>query len=160
LIAQTLERFASDAGGPRELTPENIDRIDRVFALDSVEQIFAALEGDPSDWAKPQLATLRTKSPQTLKVTFRQLREGARMTSFTDEMRQEYRIAARVSAMHDFQEGVRAVVIDKDNKPAWRPATLDAVSDALLDSIFAPLPSGEEWTPLPDAGAPADSHTN
>jgi enoyl-CoA hydratase len=147
-IGDVLSRFASNPGPPRELTLENIDRISRIFALDSVEQIFFALESDPSDWAKGQLATLRTKSPQTLKVTFRQLREGARMVSFEDEMRQEYRIAVRVSARHDFQEGVRAVVIDKDNKPAWNPATLEGVTDALLDEIFAPLPPGEEWTPL------------
>ncbi|MGE4097765.1 MAG: enoyl-CoA hydratase/isomerase family protein [Hyphomonadaceae bacterium] len=147
-IAQTLARFATSASAPRELTPDNVERINRIFAKDSVEQILAALEGDASDWAKAQLATLRTKSPQTLRVTFRQLREGARMTSFKDEMRQEYRIACRVSAMHDFQEGVRAVVIDKDNKPAWNPSTLDGVTDALLDAIFAPLPPGEEWTPL------------
>ncbi|HYD88033.1 MAG TPA: enoyl-CoA hydratase/isomerase family protein [Vitreimonas sp.] len=143
-----LEALSESAGAPRELTPENIERINRIFALDGVEQIFVALERDPSDWAKAQLATLQTKSPQTLKVTFRQLREGAEMASFEDEMRQEYRIAARVSARHDFQEGVRAVVIDKDNKPAWNPATLDAVTDALLDEIFAPLPQGEEWSPL------------
>jgi len=147
-IAETLSRFASDPGAPRELTPENIERIDHIFALDSVEQIFAALESDTSAWAKAQLATLRTKSPQTLKVTFRQLREGARMTSFADEMRQEYRIAARVCARHDFQEGVRAVVIDKDNAPRWNPATLEGVTEALLDEIFAPLPAGEEWSPL------------
>jgi enoyl-CoA hydratase len=148
-IASIAARFASHVGPPRELTAENIQRIDRIFALDSVEQIFAALEGDASDWAAAQLATLQTKSPQTLKVTFRQLREGARMPSFADEMRQEYRIAARVSALHDFQEGVRAVVIDKDNKPAWNPAALEGVTDALLDAIFAPLPPGEEWSPLP-----------
>ncbi len=147
-LAQTLASFASNPGPPRELTDENIERINRIFALDSVELIFAALESDPSEWAKAQLAMLRTKSPQTLKVTFRQLREGAQMTSFEDEMRQEYRIAARVSAMHDFQEGVRAVVIDKDNKPAWNPATLDGVADALLDAIFAPMPPGQEWSPL------------
>lgn len=148
-LASGLDALAESAGKPKELTPENIDRINRIFAADSVEQIFAALEADGSDWANAQLATLRTKSPQTLKVTFRQLREGARMASFADEMRQEYRIAARVSAMRDFQEGVRAVVIDKDNKPAWNPSTLDGASDALLDSIFAPLPPGEEWSPLP-----------
>jgi enoyl-CoA hydratase len=143
-----LEALAESAGAPKELTPENVERINRIFALGSVEEIFTALESDPSEWAKAQLATLRTKSPQTLKVTFRQLREGAAMASFADEMRQEYRIASRVCALHDFQEGVRAVVIDKDNKPAWSPATLEGVTDALVDSIFAPLPSGEEWSPL------------
>jgi enoyl-CoA hydratase len=143
-----LEALAESAGAPKELTPENVDRINRIFALASVEHIFAALESDASDWAKAQLTTLRTKSPQTLKVTFRQLREGAHMASFADEMRQEYRIACRVSALHDFQEGVRAVVIDKDNKPAWNPANLEGVTDALVDGIFAPLPPGEEWSPL------------
>jgi enoyl-CoA hydratase len=147
-LASGLEALSESAGKPKELTPENIEHINRIFALDSVEAIFTALEADGSDWANAQLATLRTKSPQTLKVTFRQLREGAKMPSFTDEMRSEYRIASRVSSRHDFQEGVRAVVIDKDNKPAWNPATLDAVTNATLDEIFAPLPAGEEWSPL------------
>lgn len=143
-----LDALAESPGKPRELTLENRERIDRLFAGDSVEAIFASLEADGSDWASGQLATLRTKSPQTLKVAFRQLREGARMQSFADEMAQEYRIGARVVARHDFIEGVRAVVIDKDNKPTWNPATLGAVTPALLDLIFAPLPTDEEWTPL------------
>lgn len=147
--AATIARFASNPGVPRELTTENIDRITRIFALDSVEQIFTALENDPSDWTETQLATLRAKSPQTLKVAFRQLREGARMASFADEMRQEYRIGARVVQRHDFLEGVRALIVDKDNAPQWNPPTLDGVTDAMLDAIFAPLPPGEEWTPLP-----------
>jgi len=147
-LAQTTAHFASDAGAPRELTPENIERISRMFDLDSVESILAALDAEPSDWCKVQAATLRTKSPQALKVTFRQMREGAAMASFTDEMRSEYRLASRVCARHDFQEGVRALIVDKDNTPRWRPATLDGVSDELLDDLFAPLPDGEEWTPL------------
>ena len=143
-----LEALSESAGRPKELTSENIERIDRVFALDSVEAIFAALESESHDWARAQLATLKTKSPQALKVTFRQMHEGAKMQSFADEMRSEYRIAARVCALHDFQEGVRALIVDKDNKPVWKPAALEAVSDELIDSIFAPLPPGEDWTPL------------
>lgn len=120
----------------------------RLFGFDTIEAILAALEADPSDWAQAQLAALRTKSPQTLKVALRQLREGRRMTRFADVMRMEYRIGARVVSRHDFQEGVRAVIIDKDNAPRWSPETLAGVSDALLDDIFAPLPEAEEWTPL------------
>jgi enoyl-CoA hydratase len=61
-------------------------------------------------------------------------------------MRTEYRIGARVVARHDFLEGVRAVIIDKDNAPRWSPDTLEGVTGAMLDGIFAPL--AEEWTPL------------
>jgi enoyl-CoA hydratase len=147
-VEQTLARFIANPGAPRELTPDNIARINRIFALPSVEAIFAALDADSSDWSKAQLGTLQTKSPQTLKVAFRQLREGARMASFTDEMAQEYRIAARVSAHHDFLEGVRALIVEKDNKPRWDPTTLAGVTDAMLDEIFAPLPASEEWSPL------------
>jgi enoyl-CoA hydratase len=143
-----LDALGESAGPPRELTPENIDRINRIFAHDSVEAIFAALEADDSDWSRAQLATLRTKSPQAMKVTFRQMRECEAKSSFTDEMRSEYRLASRVSSRHDFQEGVRALIVDKDNKPVWNPATLEGVSDALLDELFAPLPPGEEWSPL------------
>ena len=122
--------------------------IDRLFAFDTVEEIFSALEADGSDWAATQLATLRTKSPQSLKVTLRQLRLGADQPSFADNMALEYRLGARVVRSHDFQEGVRAVVIDKDNRPSWSPAELSGVSEADLDRLFAPLPADQAWTPL------------
>jgi enoyl-CoA hydratase len=63
-------------------------------------------------------------------------------------MRMEYRIASRVLTRHDFIEGVRAVIVEKDNAPKWDPPTPEGVSEALLDSIFAPLPADEEWRPL------------
>jgi enoyl-CoA hydratase len=123
------------------------EHIDRLFGGDSVEAIFAALEADGGDWAAAQLATLRTKSPQAMKVAHRQLRQGRDMQTFEAEMAVEYRIAARVCRTHDFQEGVRAVIVDKDNAPRWRPATLDGVTEAMLDAIFDALPDGERWTP-------------
>jgi len=122
--------------------------IDRLFAFNTVEEIFAALEADGSDWALSQLATLRTKSPQSLKVTLRQLRLGATLPSFADNMAMEYRLGGRVVRTHDFQEGVRAVVVDKDNTPNWSPADLSGVTEAAIDALFAPLPADEAWTPL------------
>jgi enoyl-CoA hydratase len=147
-IEGALAQFASDAGAVKELTPENIARINKLFAGDSVEAIVAALEADGSDWTQAQLKTLATKSPQTLKVAFRQLREGAKAKSFADNMVTEFRIGARVLQRHDFLEGVRAIIVEKDNKPVWDPPTLAGVTPDILDAIFAPLPANEEWKPL------------
>lgn len=143
-----LEALDEGAGHPHELVFENVERIDRLFAFDTVEEIFAALAADPDPWAKAQLTTLQAKSPQTLKVAIRQIRSGAKLASFADNMAMEYRIGARVVQRHDFLEGVRAVIVDKDNAPRWSPAALEGVTGAMLDGIFAPLPAGEEWTPL------------
>ncbi len=126
----------------------HLDAIDRLFAFDTVEEIFAALEAAGSEWSLAQLATLKTKSPQSLKVTLRQLRLGASLASFADNMALEYRLGGRVVRTPDFQEGVRAVVVDKDNAPRWSPADLAGVTDAAVNALFAPLPAGEEWTPL------------
>ena len=123
--------------------------MDHLFAGDSVEAIFAALEADGGEWASAQLATLKTKSPQTLKVAFRQLALGAQAETFAENMEMEYRIGARVVGLYDFIEGVRAVIIDKDNAPRWNPASLAGVSEAMLDEIFAPLPYAQTWRPIP-----------
>ena len=122
--------------------------IDRLFASDRLEDIYAALAADSSEWAQKQLATLKTKSPQTCKVALRELKHGASFTDFADEMRMEYRIGSRICRKHDFIEGVRALIIDKDNQPKWNPSTPEGVTEDLIDEIFAPLPDDEEWTPI------------
>ena len=122
--------------------------IARHFASDRLEDILASLESDDSEWAAKELATLHTKSPQTLKVALHQLAESARLPDFAANMAMEYRIASRVLMLPDFAEGVRAVIVDKDNAPRWNPATPEAVTDELIEAIFAPLPPAEEWKPL------------
>ena len=153
LIAEPhrVDELLSSHAAPPVDPPLNARRtdIDCLFAGDTVEAIFAALAADPGGWAADQLKSLKTKSPQTLKVAHRQLRLGAAASGFAANMAMEYRIGARVVARHDFIEGVRAVIIDKDNAPSWRPATLEGVSNAMLDEIFAPLPPDQEWSPLP-----------
>ena len=118
------------------------------FASDRFEDVLASLEREDSDWAAKELATLRTKSPQTCKVALRQLHDSLACDSFADNMAMEYRIASRVLTLPDFAEGERAVIVDKDNAPKWNPATPEGVTDDLIDAIFAPLPASEEWTPL------------
>ncbi len=126
----------------------NGDLIKKHFASDRYEDILASLEADDGEWAAKELATLHTKSPQTCKVALRQLATSAKLDSFAENMRMEYRIASRVLTRPDFSEGVRAVIVDKTNDPQWDPATPEGVTEELLDSIFAPLPEDEEWTPL------------
>jgi len=126
----------------------NMPQINRLFASDRYEDVIAALEADGSDWAAKELATLKTKSPQTCKVALRQLAESLTCADFAANMVMEYRIASRVLLRPDFTEGVRAVIVDKDNQPKWTPPTPDAVTDDLLDAIFAPLSPEAEWTPL------------
>jgi enoyl-CoA hydratase len=127
---------------------DNLFEINRHFASDRFEDILASLEADESVWSVRELATLRTKSPQTCKVALRQLAESSKLTDFADNMAMEYRIGARVLTRPDFAEGVRAVIVDKDNAPKWDPATPEGVGEDLINSIFAPLPGNEEWTPL------------
>ena len=127
---------------------ETLFQINRHFASDRFEDILSSLEADDSDWAMRELAMLRSKSPQTCKVALRQLQESATLEDFADNMAMEYRIASRVLSRPDFAEGVRAVIVDKDNTPKWDPATPEGVTDDLLDTIFAPLPADEEWKPL------------
>jgi len=146
-VEAILTEFEGDAGRPS--LAQHQDEIARLFAGDSVEAIFAGLEAADSDWAREQLKVLATKSPQTLKVAFRQLQLGAKAKDFAENMAMEYRIGARVVQRHDFLEGVRAVIVEKDNAPKWKPPKPSAVDEATLDAIFAPLPSGEEWSPLP-----------
>jgi enoyl-CoA hydratase len=148
-IETLLTEFEGDAGRPP--LAQHQDEIDHIFAAGSVEEIIAGLRATDTDWARDQLKVLAAKSPQTMKVAFRQLRLGAQARSFAENMAMEYRIGARVVRKPDFIEGVRAVIVDKDNAPRWSPPTPEAVSEALLDEIFAPLPSGEEWSPLPEA---------
>ena len=145
-VAGALAGFVEDPG--HAPIAQHREEIDRLFDGDSVETILDRLQVDGGDWARAQLATLATKSPQTIKVAFRQLAHGAAFTDFADNMAMEYRIGSRVVRMHDFLEGVRAVIVDKDNAPRWSPLTVQEVEDAVLDDIFAPLPSDEEWTPL------------
>lgn len=125
--------------------------IDRLFASDHFEEILAALAADGGDWALATLKTLETKSPRACKVVLGLLFEAAKIEDFAAEMTMEYAVAVHMIARPDFVEGVRALIIDKDNSPRWNPPTADGVSEAEVDAIFVPLPAAEAWTPVPNA---------
>ena len=131
-----IAEFSQDPGdAPIEGSQNDIDRC---FNGDTVEEIVGNLGRQDTEWASKARGIIAAKSPTSLKITCRQIREGARL-EFEDCMRLEYRMVNRVMAGHDFYEGTRSVVIDKDQAPAWRPATLEEVGDDEVDAYFAPL---------------------
>jgi len=119
---------------------ERKKQINRHFRQVSVAAIMASLAEDEDEWAAKTLATLKQKSPTSLLITHRQLLEGASL-SFEAAMQLEFRIVSRIIEGVEFLEGIRAVVIDKDMKPQWQPASLEEVSKAAIDAYFARLPN-------------------
>lgn len=111
-------------------------RIATIFAAPSVEAILERLERDGSDFALATAQTIRTRSPTSLKLVFRQLR-AARALNLKQCLAMEFRLANRVLASHDFREGVRAALVGKDRNPRWQPSSLAGVGD--LDGFFAPI---------------------
>lgn len=132
---------------------QNLPHIGKLFSSDRLEEILKALEEDESEWAQTELATLGSKSPLSCKVSLRLMAEGAKRTSFAEEMKAEYALGGRIVRTHDFREGVRTLLIDKTGNPEWDPARPEDVTDEMLDVLFAPLPETEAWTPFPEAEA-------
>ena len=141
-----LGAFAEPAGKGPGVTSQiaHQSAIDRLFRGDRVEDILAALDaeaaGTDAAFASAAAALMRTKSPTSLKIALAQMRRGARL-DFAECMRTEFRIVSRVVRGHDLYEGVRAVIVDKDQAPSWQPPALEAVSDAEVERHFAPLAS-------------------
>ena len=136
----TLDGLQTQANGSWE---QHADVINACFLSDDMQAIMDALDASSSEWANSQASDLKTKCPQTLRVALRQMREGAKAQTFEDVMRMEYRITTRMVCSPDFQEGVRAVLIDKDSSPKWSHASVADVPDALVDSFFEGLGDNE-----------------
>jgi len=145
-VEQILAGLATDPG-PAPIAARQA-AIDRCFAGATVEAILDALGneaaggGADAEWAAATRAGLLTKSPISLKITLRQLIVG-RGCSIEDALALEYRLTQHVMAGHDFYEGVRAVLVDKDQQPRWDPPTLALVDQAMVDAHFASLGDNE-----------------
>ncbi len=147
---QALARLIEEAAvvAPPAAILERAAQIDALFAHRDYEDVLSALAADASPWAEATLGTLRRKSPQACKVSLRLVLDGRDRTDFADEMRAEYGIAVHVCQRPDFAEGVRALLVDRDNRPKWNPATAEGVTEHMIDTIFSPLSDDEAWTPL------------
>ena len=116
--------------------------IDRCFAADTLPDTLTCLDAAGDPWTAETAATVRAKSPTACAISLRMLVESPKQPHFVDEMRMEYALMVRAIRFPDFREGVRALLIDKDNAPGWQPL-------ADVDSFFEPLPREEAWSPLP-----------
>ena len=130
--------------------------IDRVFALDGVPAIMAALEAGEGDWARETAALLRKRSPLMLHVVLEQVRR-ARTMSLADELRMERDLVRRCFHLRpgvasETVEGIRALAVDKDHAPRWNPARIEDVAPTQVHAFFdSPWPAAAH--PLRQLGA-------
>ena len=136
-VDAVIARFSADPG--TATLPAMMLEIDRCFSADSVSQIVAKLRAQGGEWAAKQLATLMKLSPLSMAITLEQFKQCA-VRSFEDTMTIEYRMSQRcMQTGHDFFEGVRALLIDKDQKPKWNPPTIEGVTKAMVEEHFRPV---------------------
>ena len=137
------------AAAPSGTLETSREWIDRCFCGNSMEKIVAALEASPEEAAAQALTEIMRNSPTSLKVTLQALRRGRELRDLGLCLQQEFSAGMHCLREGDFIEGVRAAVIDKDRKPLWKPATLDAVSSDCVDSFFTetriPAVAQSDW---------------
>jgi enoyl-CoA hydratase len=142
-VEEALAEAAIDPG-PAPLAHQR-EVIDTCFSAENVSAVLQRLDeaaSNGSEFAARTAAVMRTKSPTSLCIAFEQMRRGAAL-DFEDAMKTEFRIVSRIGEGRDFFEGVRAVLIDKDNQPRWEPASLAEVKRDAIEHYFAGLGPNE-----------------
>ncbi len=139
-IDRLVEAFAADPGEAPLAAQQ--EAVDRCFAGASVEAILDNLAAEGTEWANQTSALLLKKSPTSLKITHRQLTQFNDL-DFEAAMKVEYRMAIRCNFSHEFHEGIRAQIIDKDRQPKWQPSCLEDVGEDLVDSYFQAPATGD-----------------
>lgn len=143
-VEAVLQSFAVSPG-ESELQ-KNHAIIDRCFAYDNVEDILAALDAEEGDFSGRTREAILKRSPTSLKLTLRLLRAGRDSPGLVECLEREFAAGVEILRHHDFYEGVRAAIIDKDRDPKWSPATLQEVGRKAIDLYFA----GRHGTLFPD----------
>ncbi|XP_033086742.1 3-hydroxyisobutyryl-CoA hydrolase, mitochondrial isoform X1 [Trachypithecus francoisi] len=144
-IASVLESYHTESKIDRDksfILEEHMDKINSCFSANTMEEIIENLKQDGSSFALEQLKVINKMSPTSLKITLRQLMEGSSKT-LQEVLTMEYRLSQACMRGHDFHEGVRAVLIDKDQSPKWKPADLKEVTDEDLNNHFKSLGSND-----------------
>lgn len=137
-IEATIEKYKTALGPSR--FPDLLAQINPLFAASSLSDLITRLDqaAPHSDFALECLSIIRKASPTSLAITFKQMRHGKEL-SFRESMMLEYRIVSRILDGHDFYEGVRAVIIDKDQSPKWQPDRIENLDQSVIENYFKPL---------------------
>ncbi|XP_067371883.1 3-hydroxyisobutyryl-CoA hydrolase, mitochondrial isoform X3 [Channa argus] len=140
-VSRVLDSYQTQSSLDSEkpfVLDQHMSDIDRLFGSSSVEGIMQNLKADGSEFAKKHAEALSKMSPTSLKITYKQLQVGASL-SLQDVLVMEYRLSQACMRGCDFYEGVRAVLVDRDQNPKWNPSTLEEVSDQSVDQCFSSL---------------------
>lgn len=132
-VTDLISQFETDPGQP--VLAEHQAAIERCFSSHCIGTIIDALHAENDPWCQQTAALLSTKSPTSLKVVLQQLNYGGHLT-FDDCMRMEYCMVQRFLQEHDFYEGVRAALVDKDRTPHWQPDCLEGVTANAVAGYF------------------------
>uniref|UniRef100_A0A7C8ZGY8 3-hydroxyisobutyryl-CoA hydrolase n=1 Tax=Opuntia streptacantha TaxID=393608 RepID=A0A7C8ZGY8_OPUST len=152
-ISQIIDKYSEHPVVKEESAYHQLYIIDKCFSCRTVEEILSSLENEAArnkdDWISAALESLRKASPTSLKISLRSIREG-RLQGVGQCLVREYRMVCHVlrgEVSRDFFEGCRAILIDKDRNPKWKPSRLDQVTDDMVDRYFSRV-NDREWEDL------------
>ena len=135
-VESALGAFAEEA--PQSPLAAQRGWIDPCYSGETVSDIVAALRGRGEGPAGEAADLIATRSPVALAATLAAVRRAAGLPSLEDVLVQEYRVSCASLRSHDFVEGIRAQLVDKDRNPQWSPSSIDAVTDADVEQYFIP----------------------
>jgi enoyl-CoA hydratase len=124
---------------PPTRLPSEREWIDACYSADEVERIVERLGAARTEAAQAALEAIRNASPTSLKVALRNVRSALAFKTVEESFQQDYRIALACIAGHDFIEGIRATIIDKDRTPHWSPEKIEAVTPDIVERHFRPV---------------------
>jgi len=141
-VAGVIGRFGE--APPHSNLAGHAEEIGRTFSQPTVPAILDALANEESEWATKTREALLVRSPKALAATLAAVRRARKLGSLEEALNVEFRLCLHLFEDGEFVEGVRALLVDKDKNPRWKPPTLAELSDATVEALFAPLPADQE----------------
>ncbi|XP_057817066.2 3-hydroxyisobutyryl-CoA hydrolase-like protein 5 isoform X1 [Cryptomeria japonica] len=156
-VKASIEEFSIQVKPGEKSILNNIPLIDKCFSKDTVEEIIESLVAESNtegnEWVKETIKTLKRSSPSGLKITLQSIRRGRKQILF-ECLKKEFRLTIntlRGLISNDMYEGIRAIMIEKDNSPKWNPLSLSEITEEKLELVFNPFKDEFELQ-LPEEG--------